>query len=219
MSWIASELKSEFVAGVNYGLRFGAIIVEDSITGYSQANHYAGGVNGPMCGLELLPSTIPGSQMNYNHVARKIMDTPFGTQGSIPLNNLPGSISTHRYSLNVPSNWNYNHLSIVGFLREESTGEILNATNVVRTIVGIEEHTSENPLKIYPNPIQNTLNIKTAPSMLGAKYSVHNVFGSLILNGEISSETTTIDIGNIPRGLYLLTVDNGAKQTFKIVKQ
>ena len=50
------------------------VIVEDSVrgtaSGYAQANYYSGGGNGPMGGYENLPSTIPASQMTYNHVAR-----------------------------------------------------------------------------------------------------------------------------------------------------
>jgi hypothetical protein len=102
------DLQSEFVVDINHELRFCAIMTEDSCWGttaqWNQTNYYAGGGNGTMCGFENLPGTIPASQMHYDHVARAILDTPYGTPGSLPTTITAGDVVSYSYTYTLPDN-------------------------------------------------------------------------------------------------------------------
>jgi hypothetical protein len=73
-------------------------------------------------------------------------------------------------------------------------------------------------LKVYPNPASNRINIQSNFQLINAEYIISDLFGNTILQGKIMNENTNIEIANFSKGIYLLTVKNDAKQTFKIVK-
>jgi len=72
-------------------------------------------------------------------------------------------------------------------------------------IVGISENET-NDLKLFPNPVQNELNIsgKTEPST----YEIIDLNGRLILNGNLSTDSTKIDVANLKNGNYLFVIKN-----------
>lgn len=67
-------------------------------------------------------------------------------------------------------------------------------------------------LTIYPNPTTDIINVPE--SLTNELWSVYDVLGHKII--EISN-TTAIDLSNLPRGLYLLKTENGFSK--KIVRQ
>jgi hypothetical protein len=78
--------------------------------------------------------------------------------------------------------------------------------------VGISEALSIN---VYPNPSSGLVNISGAEK---ATYVVLNTLGQMVASGELTSETTTLDLSNQGTGMYLLkVVSNGAVQTKQLV--
>ncbi|MGE5382093.1 MAG: Omp28-related outer membrane protein [Omnitrophica WOR_2 bacterium] len=217
---IAFDLESEFVADINSELRFGVVFVEDSLygtaSGWNQSNYYAGGGNGAMCGFESLPGTIPAAQMHYDHVARQILDTPFGTEGSLPLTIAAGSVIDYHYSFVLPSAWNYDNLHIVGFLLDMSTKEILNANNVINSFVGITSPSFDNKVKVYPNPAGDFSNVTFYMEKSGkATIELYDTFGKLVNsiskdNFATGENIVRVNTSTLTNGMYVmkLTVDN-----------
>lgn len=72
-------------------------------------------------------------------------------------------------------------------------------------LVGISENET-NDLKLFPNPVQNELNIAgiTEPST----YEVVDLNSRLILNGNLSTASTKIDVTNLSNGNYLFVIKN-----------
>ncbi len=216
---IAFDLQSEFVADVNSELRFGVIFVEDSLSGtasgWNQANYYAGGGNGAMCGFESMPGTIPAAQMHYDHVAREILDSPYGTQGSLPLSITLGSVVTYHYTYTIPTTWNYDRLHIVGFLLDNTTGEIVNANNVISTYVGINSPEFEQGIAVYPNPFGDYTNVNfTLESPCKAGVGVYDLFGKLVYSVKeyeyaAGQNQIRISSNNLTNGMYLLKLTIG----------
>ncbi len=66
-----------------------------------------------------------------------------------------------------------------------------------------------NNVKVYPNPIVNTLNIKASKN---AKVMIYSVLGSLVYEGQ----SGVIDTKSWDKGLYLVSVKQGS--TTKIIK-
>ena len=213
------DLQSEFVADINSELRFGVIFVEDSLTGttsqWNQANYYAGGSNGAMCGFESMPSTIPAAQMHYDHVAREILDSPFGTEGSLPTEIALGSVITYHYSYTIPEGWNYDKLHIVGFLLDMTTGEVMNANNEISTYVGINSPVFEQGVSVYPNPANDFVNISfmlNNPEVTSAE--IFDLFGkkvTAVTGHEYAAGQNLIRISTegIANGMYLVKLQVG----------
>lgn len=213
------DLQSEFVADINSELRFGVIFVEDSLTGttsqWNQANYYAGGSNGAMCGFESMPSTIPAAQMHYDHVAREILDSPFGTEGSLPTEIALGSVITYHYSYTIPEGWNYDKLHIVGFLLDMTTGEVMNANNEISTYVGINSPVFEQGVSVYPNPANDFVNISfmlNNPEVTSAE--IFDLFGkkvTTVADHEYAAGQNLIRISTegIANGMYLVKLQVG----------
>jgi hypothetical protein len=79
----------------------------------------------------------------------------------------------------------------------------------------VEQDMLDFNLKVYPNPVIEILILETDEKQ--HSYRVINMQGELVLNGIITAVLQEIDFTNLPRGVYLLSVDQ--KQTHKIIKQ
>jgi hypothetical protein len=216
---ISFDLQSEFVADVNTELRFGVIFVEDSLWGtasnWGQTNYYAGGGNGAMCGFEDMLAQIPAAQMHYDHVARKILDTPFGTAGSLPLTITAGSVISYNYTYTLPETWNYDKLHIVGFLLDYLNSEIINANNVISDYVGINNPEFEQGVAVYPNPFEAYTNVTfTLDKSEKASVDVFDMFGKKVysvLPFEFGAGQNNIRVNNVnlSNGMYILRLTIG----------
>ena len=179
-----------------------------------------------MCGFESLPGTIPDTAMHYDHVARVILDSPYGTTGSLPTPIPSGSVLYHTYTYTLPSAWRFDKLHFVGLLMDHTTGEILNASNVAYW-VGNNNKTNDHQMKVYPNPFTEGTTIefrldKTTP----VSVKLFDLPGNLLFlekprlypSGE---NTIRISGDKLESGLYLLEVTIGDKtytQKVSVVK-
>ena len=85
--------------------------------------------------------------------------------------------------------------------------------------VGINEFSHDNLFSVYPNPANSQINVKADAKLLGSIYTVYDNTGKLVLTGKIISENTTIELGNLSGGIYLFSVGENLKQTFKVIKE
>jgi len=74
-----------------------------------------------------------------------------------------------------------------------------------------------NAISIYPNPIQNTLNINLATGQSLGSIEIFTLLGEKILE----TDTTPINLNNLNSGIYLLKIENttGKFAVRKIIKQ
>ncbi|MEY3084646.1 MAG: hypothetical protein RL037_826 [Bacteroidota bacterium] len=84
--------------------------------------------------------------------------------------------------------------------------------------LGINE-SSSNMFSVFPNPAQSVINIKTNINLIGSFYVIYDNLGKIIIKGKITSEDTTIELGNLSAGIYLFSVGENLKQTFKVIKE
>jgi len=127
------NLSGEFVANLSGDYRFNAVILEDEVGPYSQANYYSGGGAGPMVspisGFDWAAASDPVS-VTFDHVARAILGGFDGTASSLPATITAGGIHTHNYTHNLPANQNESNVHVAGMIIDNTTGEILNAIKV-----------------------------------------------------------------------------------------
>ena len=69
----------------------------------------------------------------------------------------------------------------------------------------------ENDFAVYPNPANNVLFVETqcfASQPTTTAYRITNIMGQTLMQGTIHSETQQINIGNLPAGMYFISVGN-----------
>jgi hypothetical protein len=84
---------------------------------------------------------------------------------------------------------------------------------------GLEDNSQGALFSVFPNPAQSAINIKADISIIGEFYTIYDNAGRVVLNGKINSENATIELGNLTRGIYMFSVGENMKQTFKVIKE
>jgi len=83
--------------------------------------------------------------------------------------------------------------------------------------VGLDEYSASTSFSLYPNPANGVLFVETvhAASLQDqTAYRISNLMGQTLQQGNITAETKQINIGNLPAGMYFITV---AGETRKFV--
>jgi PKD repeat protein len=87
--------------------------------------------------------------------------------------------------------------------------------------IGLNE-TVLNDVSIYPNPSAGAITLDLGTQLVGeTTWSLYDLKGVNIANGNASDIQTTIDVSGLSNGIYLLTIENGAavsNQKLQILK-
>ena len=86
--------------------------------------------------------------------------------------------------------------------------------------MGINEISSNDDLfSIFPNPTQSVINLRADITFLDSEYVVYDITGKIMVKGKITSEMTTIELGNLSGGLYLFSVGENLKQSYIVLNK
>jgi hypothetical protein len=85
--------------------------------------------------------------------------------------------------------------------------------------VGINETINDTLFTIYPNPTQSIVNVKADTKLIGAVYNMYDNTGKVVLSGKINTENTSVDLEKLAAGIYLFSIGENVKQTFKVIKE
>lgn len=88
------------------------------------------------------------------------------------------------------------------------------SVNAIQSSVGLAEMMSVQDIAVFPNPANDWVQLTVAQS--GGQFSLIDIQGKVILNGQLSNTITTIPLYTIFPGVYLLRVERG--DTVKIQK-
>jgi hypothetical protein len=80
--------------------------------------------------------------------------------------------------------------------------------------LGIDEADKEL-FDIFPNPAKNAFTIQLTNAVEKGKIIVFSIIGAEVLERNINSETTVIDISRLPKGVYIVNYSNGNAQINK----
>ena len=104
-----------------------------------------------------------------------------------------------------------------------SSGSCSDTSNVavltVNNNVGINETSQDNLFSVFPNPAQSVINVKSDSKLIGSAYTIYDNTGKVVLTGKLNSQNTTIELGNLSGGIYMFSVGENMKQTFKVIKE
>ncbi|MFT6441482.1 MAG: hypothetical protein ACJASQ_004281 [Crocinitomicaceae bacterium] len=89
----------------------------------------------------------------------------------------------------------------------------------ISTTVGVNEMSINLELSVYPNPTTNYLTLKVEDNS-DLNFQLIGLQGTVIENNKVNSNTTTINVENLPTATYFLKVtkNNQIVKTFKIIK-
>ena len=82
----------------------------------------------------------------------------------------------------------------------------------------VEENQEDTDFSVYPNPTDGSFKIIIPESIQNESVYclVYDINGALIIETKLSGETD-VDIGNVPRGVYLLKIINGVETFSRII--
>ncbi len=220
-------VSATFASAANNNWRLACVLTEDGVTGtgsgYNQANAYAGGGNGVMGGFELLPSSVPASQMVYNHVARDIAPDWNGQANSFPAAVNVGETHSVTFIFTLAPDWDENNIHVIGMLLDPS-GKIDNAgKSSVFSNTGLGELENQATFRMYPNPSHDVAFIE-AEFGNNAEVSVKLVdmsgkeVGSKNYGIVTPGSKIPLNISTLEAGVYLVeVVINNVRMTQRLI--
>jgi len=95
--------------------------------------------------------------------------------------------------------------------------KIIDVTQEAKITTGIND-INETSLKIYPNPLVETLTIENM--QLNSTIMIFDISGKLLINKTAQSETEILDVSHLTSGIYTIRIQNEELvQTSKLIKQ
>ncbi len=240
---LTARVKATFASAASGNYRLGGIIVEDGVHGpspqYDQLNKYGSGQNGTMGGYETLPQNIPGYMISYNHVARQLLGTYNGQNGSVPASVSAGDTASYVFTHTLPASWNENLIRVIGVLiapdgsidncnKSTYLDGTSNAAPVITSIPGTQgfvnspytfdlfaSDADDCQLSVTATTLPSWLTLGTA-STLGCIHTKAQLSGTPTSTGqfpvvlEVSDGLTPWVAYGGPNGVYVKMYDNGS---------
>ena len=85
-------------------------------------------------------------------------------------------------------------------------------------ILGLDDFILTKGMIVYPNPASDVISVKINPLLLGQNYKIIDQVGRIVLTDKLQSEITSININELPFGIYFLTIGENKIQSFKVMK-
>lgn len=84
-------------------------------------------------------------------------------------------------------------------------------------VLSTEENTLED-FSFYPNPVQDVIHIQSGQTV--DQVVLYNIIGQKVLDQKINTTNTQLAVGDLTKGVYLMTVTSrNASSTYKVIKK
>lgn len=77
---------------------------------------------------------------------------------------------------------------------------------VTKSTTDIDFTRNDNTIHIYPNPANNVLTINSSTNLIHHRYYLRSMVGTIIAEGDIEQKETSIDVSNLPHGVYMISI-------------
>lgn len=168
------------------------------------------------------------SQDEFHFAMRKMMPNAQGTTVTLTSGGTQTYTQTYTFTEGGPAQGNYNlwgtldGVSLVAFVQNNTTKEVLNADFVNVVATGVEENLLDNSLRVFPNPSNGLVNVVfDLPAGEKATLEVTNVLGEVVYSASrnvgAGAQRELIDLGSLNNGVYYMTITAGdLKSTRKV---
>lgn len=98
----------------------------------------------------------------------------------------------------------------------ESLFEITNLIGTRSDLLGDEDEINSTIIKLFPNPVKkgSSLKIKGGNNLSGSSYSVFNMLGQLVKEGNLD-DSESINTSKLNKGIYILNLETESVKTTK----
>jgi len=86
----------------------------------------------------------------------------------------------------------------------------------VNALAALEDHT-ESSFLVYPNPTTNVITVTQESNYIGASYTLMNNIGNKVLEGQLNTSKTSIDLSMLAKGIYFLSLGDKNNEAIKVV--
>lgn len=229
------SLSTEWLEAVPAGWKVAVAITEDHLSGttsdWNQSNAYAGGLQGWMGGYELLPASVPASQMVYDHVARLIAPS-FEGYGEHFANGTAtvGDVRTLNVLLTIDADWDINNMHVIGMLIDTS-GSINNGVSGTITEIVNAGFVQGEPVSVESVRLPDAFSATLAPNP-ASDYAMASVvldkpaevaLRLLTIDGRVvgqrnygivnSTVQLPIQVSQLEAGIYLVELTSGNERS------
>lgn len=83
----------------------------------------------------------------------------------------------------------------------------------------ISSNSASQKVFAYPNPATNFIQLKINDELIGSVYSIHDLTGRTIQTGELNKEKSTLQIEDLAKGMYFLSLCENSTQTIRFIKE
>lgn len=165
------------------------------------------------------PNTDPfaSPESSFTDVVRLMLPDADGT---LLLNPTAGSIYENEWLWNPNADWaDLSDISIVAFVQEPTTGEVLQALEYRSAALGLDSEMQEaGSISIHPNPVASTLFVDMPSAFQGAAvhWMVYDDLGVCHVNGQwspLSTNRQEVDVSDLQAGIYWLVLRSGQGET------
>ena len=118
-----------------------------------------------------------------------------------------------------PDDFEMNRNDIIYYQYQENRNPFIDHPEYVDAIWGDPSNIQSNELeniKIYPNPVSSLLYISIQGNQ-NLTYTIYSVIGNQVASGKLSPSTSEIDITNLNKGIYILSIADVSNKTTKKV--
>ena len=79
-----------------------------------------------------------------------------------------------------------------------------------QAVIAEESIANNNKIAVYPNPVQNQLNIANLNPEEYDRLAIYNMAGALLLQQKVTTTSARMDVTGLPEGMYLLVFKSSA---------
>jgi len=196
----------------------GATATSYSIRNFVAANdtgaYYCEIKNTVATALTLTSEPIHVSEKTYHNLTFDVSDGTNVLKGATVSLTGYGNQATSTIGVAIFSNVASEN-NLVYTVTDTGYNSITDSINVAHTDITINITLSVTPakkptahLKIYPNPSNGLIKIESNFELNG-KLEILNITGKIVYSAKIKSEKKTIDLRNLPKGMYFIKVNSG----------
>ncbi|MBS5874980.1 MAG: T9SS type A sorting domain-containing protein [Prevotella sp.] len=98
--------------------------------------------------------------------------------------------------------------------KDREFGSCVIDLNAEGTGISLGETAADNSVRIYPNPVSDMIHIDLN-SAENVKISLYGLTGNVVKTAAESGTTATMNVTDVPEGMYILVVDNGKNKTVR----
>jgi hypothetical protein len=134
---------------------------------------------------------------------------------------VPTTLWVNYVQFNYTSNPDGSVFQVVSQLWDEPTTTWINSQRTTYTyqVLGVSDFAVLNKFTVYPNPVNESINVKLAANTTGLNYSISDQIGREILTGKLNPNETNIDSNQLAQGVYFIKIDQYKNQVVKIIKR